>query len=438
MIACILLLIEPVSAESGNRITFVRDAETENSIISYARPLFIAAGLNPDSVKIYLILNPQLNAFVSGGQNIYIHTGLLSSAENVGQIIGVLAHETGHIAGGHLVRAAIAIDEAKNIDMISKVLGIGVSIFSKDPNVAVAAIAGAPDIGTRTFLKFNRTQESSADHAALKMMEDTGQSAQGMYEFMEKIENQELMSVARQDPYLRTHPMSRERLEAIADHLRGSAYTETPYPEELQRQHDRIRAKIIAFTYPLALVLRQYPLADKSVAARYARAFAYYRLPDLKTALEIINSLLDDYPEDPYFHELKAQMLFENGYVFKAIKSYTTAVKFAPPSDVLFMELAQAQLSSDDDAFLAQAEANFLRSLSIRRDQAFTWRQLAIAYGRQNKMGLYHLALGEEALLKRIVTEALDHAKKAEGFFPSGSKEWLQAQDISTAARNIK
>jgi len=224
----------------------------------------------------------------------------------------------------------------------------------------------------------------------------------------------------------------------MEENLKTSSYTDTPYPEQLQIQHNRIRAKIIAYSSPLALVLQYYPESDTSVWARYARAFAYYRLPDLKTATKLINALLADYPEDPYFHELKAQMLFEHGYVLDAIASYQRAVDLAPPSDVLFLELGQAHLASEDSNFLENAEQTLQRSLSLRHSSPFTWRQLAIAYGRQNKMGHYHLALAEEALLQRRIDEALKHAERAEPLFETGTKEWLQAQDIMTAARNIK
>jgi len=438
----LVMLVWPVrdiqGAESGNRIAFVRDAETENSIQQYAKPLFIAAGLNPGSVRVHLILDKKLNAFVTNGQNIYIHTGLLSTAEQVGQVIGVIAHETGHIAGGHLIRAAQAIDDAKKMDLISAVLGIGASILAQDPSIAIASTVAGPQLGIRSFMQFSRTQESSADHAALKYLENTGQSAQGLFDFMKIIENQELLSASRQDPYLRTHPLSRQRLEAIEEHLRSSAYTNTAYPQELVIQHNRIRAKLTAYTSPLALVLQLYPHSDQSVWARYARAFAYYRLPDLKTGLEMINELLSDFPTDPYFHEMKAQMLFENRHGYDAIDSYQKAISYMEPSDLLFLELGQAQLSSDDDSLLPSAEANLQRSLDLFPDSAFAWRQLGIIFGRQGKMGHYHLAMGEEALLKNRIDEAIDHASRAEKLFATGTKEWLQAQDISIAAGNRK
>ena len=250
-----IVIFWPESVLSGSTIALVRDAETENIIQSYTKPLFKAAGLDPDAVRIHLVMNPQLNAFVSRGQNIFIHTGLLSRAEQVGQVIGVIAHEIGHIAAGDLIRSAQAIEDAKALDMITTVLGIGAGILSKRSDVAIASTAGAPQLGMRTFMQFSRTQESSADQAAMRILEKTGQSSRGLYEFMDILNNQELLSASRQDPYLRTHPLSRERLITMEENLKTSSYTDTPYPEQLQIQHNRIRAKIIAYSSPLALVL---------------------------------------------------------------------------------------------------------------------------------------------------------------------------------------
>lgn len=413
----------------------VRDAETETSIREYATPLFEAAGLNPESVNIYLIHDPSLNAFVAGGQNIFLHTGVLMTADDVGEVIGVIAHETGHIAGGHLARTQDALASAKNASIVASVLGVGVGILTGRGDVAAAAVAGGSDIATRTFLTFSRGQESAADHAALRYLDTTGQSAEGIYRFLHVLEDQELLSASNQDPYLRTHPMSRERIEAIEQHLQNSPYTDTPALPRWQLAHERIQAKIYAYTHPLTYVLRKYPETDQSVAARYARAFAYYRKPDLNKALELIDELIAEHPDDPYFHELRGQMLFEHGKVMEALPSYQRAVELSPPSSILSLELGQAQIASEDDILLADAEANLRRSLALDNSSAMAWHQLAIAYGRQGKMPLSYLSLAEEAILRGRPADAIYHAERAVGQFPEGSREWLQAQDVLNAAR---
>lgn len=413
----------------------VRDAEIESSIREYSAPLFEAAGLNPDSVHIYLIHDPQLNAFVAGGQNIFIHTGVLMTADDVGEVIGVIAHETGHIEGGHLARSKDAIASAQNASLIASVLGVGVGILTGRGDVAAAATIGGSDIATRTFLTFSRGQESAADNAALRYLDATGLSAKGMHSFLLTLEDQSLVSAARQDPYLSTHPLTRERIDAIEQFLGKSPYTDSLTPEKWQTAHKRIQAKIYAYSNPLTYVLRKYPESDQSVWARYARAFAYYRKPDLEKALALINQLLNELPNDPYFHELKAQMLFEHGKIADALPEYQRAVELSPPSAILYLELAKAQIASEDDNLLAEAELNLRQSLAIERDSAMAWHQLAISYGRQGKMPLSTLALAEEAVLRGRKKDALYHAEKASNLFATGSREWLQAQDILNAAR---
>ncbi len=430
----VLTLVTPTPAESAAQRTMVRDAETESSIREYSTPLFEAAGLDPASVNIYLIHDMQLNAFVAGGQNIFIHTGVLMTADDVGEVIGVIAHETGHIEGGHLVRTQGAIASARNASLIASILGVGVGILTGRGDVAAAASIGGNDVATRSFLAYSRAQESAADNAALRYLDATGQSASGMYKFLHTLEDQSLMSAARQDPYLTTHPLTRERIDVIEQFLGKSPYTDTPSPEKWQNAHKRIQAKIYAYSNPLGYVLRKYPESDQSVGARYARAFAYYRKPDLDKALHLINGLLGELPDDPYFHELKAQMLFEHGKVYEALPEYQRAVELAPRSSILYLELAQAQIASEDDSLLVAAELNLRRSLGIERDSAMAWHQLAISYGRQGKMPLSTLALAEEAVLRGRREDAIYHAEKASSIFAEGSREWLQAQDILNAA----
>ena len=423
----------PTPAESAPQRTLVRDAETETSIREYSTPLFEAAGLDPSSVNIYLIHDPDLNAFVAGGQNIFIHSGVLMAADDVREVIGVIAHETGHIAGGHLARTRDALASARNVSLIASLLGISVGVLTGRGDVASAAIVGGGDVATRSFLTFSRGQESSADHAALQYLEATEQSANGMYSFLRTLEDQELMTVARQDPYLRTHPLSRERLTAIEQHLGKSSYSNQPAPEKWQVAHKRIQAKIYAYSNSLSYVLRKYPESDQSIWARYGRAFAYYRKPDLVKALSLINGLLDDLPNDPYFHELKAQMLFEHGKVHEALPLYQRAVELSPPSSILLLELGKAQIASEDDSLLAAAEVNLRRSLAIERGSSTAWHQLAISYGRQGKMSHSTLALAEEAFLRGRSNDAIFQAEKASRLFAEGSREWIQAQDILNA-----
>jgi predicted Zn-dependent protease len=424
----------PAQAQ-GNRI-LIRDAETESTIRAYTLPLFEAAGLNPSSVGIKLILNNSLNAFVAGGQNIFLHTGLILNTNNVDEVIGVVAHETGHIAGGHLARTSEAMDDARTLGIVSTILGVSAGILTGRGDLAAAAVSGGSEAAKYSFLKYSRTQESSADQAALSLLESTGMSAQGLYDFLHVLEDNDLLSSARQDPYQRSHPVTRERIAVIENHLTRSRYTDVRPDVSVQLTHDRIRAKLFAYSFPFITTLREYPVTDTSIAARYARAFAYYKKPNLDKALELINELIGEMPDDPYFHELKAEILFNHGQVATAVPEYQLAVNLAPGTALLTLMLGQAQVATEDPAMIEPAIRNLRKSLATEPRTPFAWHQLAIAYGRSGRMGLSTLALAEEALLQRRYKDAIFQAGKAKTLFEEGTKENLQAADILNAAQN--
>ena len=423
-------------AEAGaQKLSFIRDAEIENTIRTYAAPLFQAAGLEPSDVRIYLVNDRSLNAFVAGGQRLFINTGLIMRSKHAGQVIGVIAHETGHIAGGHLSRLQAAIANSTAQSILALVIGAAAVIGTGRGDVGAAIVAGGQSMGLRSFLHYNRTQESAADQAALRFLDATGQSSRGLLEFMELLGAQDLLSADRQDPYLRTHPLSRERVDAVQAHLSRSPNRDKAQPARIQELHRRMLAKLYAFLEPVPRTLRRYADSDTGLAARYARAIAYYRKPDLGKALPLIDGLIAERPEDPYFHELKGQMLFENGRAAEALKPYETAVRLLPRSPLLRRGLAQVQLELGDPALIEPAIRNLRAALQRDAETPFTWRQLAIAYGRRGDMGMSAVALAEEALLKGDARQARYHAGKAGKLLPRGSIGWLQAQDILQAAK---
>jgi len=413
--------------------SFVRDAEIEALVRDYGTPVFEAAGLNPQAIEIHLIHDNQLNAFVAGGQKIFVYTGLLMEARDPSEVIGVLAHETGHIVGGHLARSRDAIENAQTIGIISSVIGVGAGLLTGRGDVATAAIATGQDAATRSFLSFSRAQESAADQSALRLLEATGQSARGLERFLGVLADQELVSTTYQDPYVRTHPLSRDRIDTIDAFLKSSKYADAITDPALLERHKRMRAKIYAYSYPFKTVLREYPEEDTGMAARYARTFAYYRKHDMTNAVERIDAMIADEPNNPYFYELKAQMLFEAGKPAEAVPYYQKAVDLSPKSGLLLRELGQAQIAVEDPALLPDAQKNLETSVALERYAAGTWRQLAIAYGRQEKMGESAIALAEEAMLLRKFDEAKYQAGKAADMFPVGAPEWLHAQDILNA-----
>ncbi len=428
---------QPALAQSG-KLSLIRDAETENIIRAYATPLFQAAGLNPDDVRIHLVNDRSLNAFVAGGQRLFINTGLILQSAHSGQLIGVIAHEVGHISGGHLSRMEEEMRKASAQQILAMILGGAAAIGTGRGDAGAAVIMGGASTAMRGFLAFSRTQESAADAAALQFLDRTRQSAQGLLEFMQTLEKQDPRTPDRQDPYLRTHPLSRERIEVMLQHVAASPHSAVPLSAAFENMHQRMKAKLFAFLNPLGHTLRQYPERDKSMVARYARAIAYYRVPQLDKALPLIDELIRERPDDPYFHELKGQMLFENGRGAEAVGPYQTAVRLLPDSGLLKGDLARVQIESQDPALLEPAIANLNTALREDRAQPFYWRQLAIAHGRKGDMAESSLALAEEAMLLNRKNEARYHAGRAEQLLPRGSPGWLQAQDILESARERK
>ncbi|MBT5014002.1 MAG: M48 family metalloprotease, partial [Rhodospirillaceae bacterium] len=348
--ALAVITVLPGIAEA-KKISFLRDAEIENTIRAYSTPLFLAAGLEPSAINIYIVNDNTLNAFVAGGQKLFLNSGLLMQSKSPGQIIGVIAHETGHIAGGHLsqIRDAMRNSSARSILMM--VLG-SIAIIGGQSDVGTAVIAGGQQTGVRSFLQYSRTQEGAADAAGVRFLDSTEQSAEGLLGFFNLLGDQELLSATRQDPYYRSHPLTRQRIEALKAHIARSEYSDKPANPEFVVMYERMVAKLKAFLDPPARTLRAYKKNPDSMVSRYARAIAYYRRPDLDKAIPLVDSLIADYPADPYFNELKGQMLFENGRAPEAIPFYEKAVLLKPDSALLRRGLAQVQIELGDNAYL--------------------------------------------------------------------------------------
>ncbi len=419
----------------AKKLGFIRDAEIETTIRIYATPLLRTAGLEPSAVHIHLIQDNSLNAFVAGGQRLFFHTGLLMKSAHPGQLIGVIAHEIGHISGGHLSRTNRAMKDASAANIVAMVLGGLVAAGSGRGDVGMAIMLGGPQAGLRNFLRYSQTQEASADHAGLKFLDQVGWSSEGSLEFLRMLGKQDLLSPDRQDPYMRTHPVTRDRIHTIEEHVRTSPYAGAAFPPEFTEMHRRMRAKLFAFIQPPEVTLRRYTEASKDIEARYARAIAFYRRLDLEKALPLIDVLIAERPGDAFFHELKGQVLFEKGFLAQSLPSYQTAVDLMPTSALLRADLAKVQIETNDPALLDAAIENLKASLTSDSKVPINWRQIAIAYGRKGDAAMSALALAEEALLQGKSDIARYQAGKAETLLPRGSRGWLQAQDILAAAR---
>jgi len=416
-------------------LTLIRDAEIEHIIGSYAAPLFKAAGLAPGAVRVHLVRDSALNAFVAGGQRVFINTGLILRSESPNQIVGVIAHETGHIAGGHLARTQDALKNASAQTIIAFILGAA-AIVSGQGEMGNAILAGGRQVAERSLLRYSRSQEAAADQAALTFLERTGQSPRGLVEFLAILGDQEALLSSTQDPYARSHPISRERISLLRSRMESSPYADKSDSPETIAAFRRMQAKLTGFLEPPATTLRRYPTGDTSVPARYARAIAYHRMPALDKALAEIDGLLAEAPDDPFFHELKGQILYENGRVAEAVAPYERAVQLLPDSPLLLFGLAQAQIATGDPA-LNRAAIDRLRAavrLQSQREGAGVWRLLAVAYGRDGRLGLSALASAEQALLEGRPGDAKQFAERAAKLLPRNSPNWIRTRDIAGAA----
>ena len=422
-------------------VAVLRDSEIEKILRQWSDPIFELAGLDPRSVTVRLIDDISLNAFVAGGQNIFLNTGLLLSTDSPLQVIGVIAHETGHISGGHIARSEEAVRQSQTLALLHTLLGIGALAVggavgsASSADAAGALLTGSAASGLRHFLKFSRTQETAADQAALTLLEANKTSARGLLSFLRKFEDQDLLSPSRQDPYTRSHPLTSARIEFVANHIETSAFSQSAVSARDLERHARLRAKLIGFLQPVEQTLRLYPVENQSIPARYARAIGYYRDSDIGSALREIDGLISEQSGDPYFHELRGQFLFESGRLREAWPSYELANKLLPGDTLLMCELARLEIEIGDAELINKAIASLERVVVHEPRNNAGWWLLSIGYGRAGRLSDSALASAEQALLEGRSKDALLHAGRAIRGFETGSPSWLRANDVEQLVR---
>lgn len=429
------LLVQPAVAQNNN-LTLIRDAEIEHYLRQLATPIFHAAKLNPRALDLVIIKNQDLNAFVAGGQNIFFFTGLLQQTETPEQLQGVIAHETGHIAGGHLIRGTQAMRNASTQAIIGMVAALLAGIASGKGNVAIGALGGTQQITHRNLMSYSRTQESSADTAALHFLDQINQSADGMLQFMKTLEGQEYVPKEQQTAYARTHPLSQDRIKNIEQHIKTSEHKKHKLPPHLHTQHKRMKAKLLGFIHPETALLR-YTDKDPRPHARYARAIALHQKSQAKRALTLIEGLLQEEPENPFFHELKGQILFENNRLKPAIDSYKKTIALFPDSALIRVAYAHALLENKNKKQLNEIIKQLTKAIQLEPQSPQSWRFLATAWHRKQKLtnddiyhGLTQYARAEESLSMGKNEAANRYATQAAKILPKKSSYWLRAQDI--------
>src|SRR5690348_218287 len=379
----------PVHAQ-GNKLPIIRDTEIENLLKDYARPILRAAGLAKQNVRVVILNDRAFNAFVMDGRHIFINAGALFDAKTPNEVIGVLAHETGHLAGGHLSRMREELARAQTASIAALLLGVGAAVAGAKSgaggDIAGAAIMGPQSVIQHSLLAYVRTQEDQADHAGVKFLNATHQSPRGMVELFKRLASESLFNSRYIDPYMQTHPMPAERVAALETVAKASPYWDRKDPPELQLRHDMMRAKLSGFLERPDTVARRYPTTDLSLPARYARAISTYRNSDLRQAIAQIDSLIQVQPNNPYFYELKGQALLEGGHPSEAVAPLRQAVQLSHNTPLIEILLAQA-LNATNNPKLSEEAVGLLRTAISREPESpEAFSQLAMAYGRKGDL----------------------------------------------------
>lgn len=419
----------PVSAQAG----LIRDAEIEHTLRTYSHPIFQAAEIDPHSVRLFIVNSPDINAYVAGGLNIFINTGLIREAETPGMLIGVIAHETGHITGAHLSQ----LSEKSSRAVLGNLIGAAVAAAAAVGGAGKASagiLLGSQNMANRGLLSSIRANEESADQAALSYLDTLDISSTGMLDMFQALRRNESGNPAR-DKYLSSHPLTAERIATMRNHIATSDIPKGQVPSGYDQMHARMRAKLTAFTEPYSTTLNLYPTSETSVAARYARAIAEFRHSNLQTALTGMNELIKQHPRDPFFYDTKGQILFENGKIDGAVSAYAKANSLMPDSALITTEYAKTLIARDKSSDLNHAVALLERSRDLDDSYENTWRQLAIAYGKQGKLALSYSALAEESALNGDYKTVLQHVARARSNASNDSSLLYQLDDLERDAK---
>ena len=426
------LLTRPAAAQS-----ILRDAETEALLNDIARPIVIAAGLEPGNVQMILIQDKEINAFVAGGQAVYIHSGLIAAADNANEVQGVIAHEVGHITGGHIVRFSEGARAATGISLLSLLLGAAV-MAAGGGEAGMGILSAGQQAAMTKFLAFTRTQESSADAAGASFMKKAGISGRGSVSFFQKLRRQEYRlssSYADVDPYARTHPMSADRAAVMEAELKGDPAWNKPTDPALEARFQRVKAKLSGFVDDPKVTLANYPESNQSVPARYARAYAWHKAAYPDKAVAEVDKLMAVAPHDPYFLELKGQILLESGKPKEAIAPLREAVAGTRSAPLIASLLGHALIATEDPANLPEARTVLRNAVARDNDNPFAWYQLGIVYSQDGDIARAALATAERYALTDQPQLALTNAETAMRGIPQGTPDYVKAEDIALTSR---
>ncbi len=431
-LAAVSLVAQPAAAQS-----ILRDAETEALLQEMAEPLALAAGLAPGNLQIVLINDPSINAFVAGGQVVYIHSGLIDAADTANEVQGVIAHEIGHITGGHVIRSGEGIGKATNISILSMVLGVAAALAGAG-EAAMGVMAAGQQAAMGSYLSFSRVQESSADAAGATYLAKAGISGRGSLAFFKKLQNLEFRygySQSDEAAFSRTHPLSGDRIARLRESYVVDPAWEAPDDAAIQQRFERVKAKLFGYLSEPARTLQVFPVSRTDVPARYARAYAYHKNALIDQALEETSALLEIDPNDPYFLELQGQVLLESGKPAQALDPLRKATDLTNNEPLIASIFGHALIATEDSGNYPEAERVLRLAVARDRYNPFAWYQLGVVYAAEGDIPRARLASAEQQVMSRRYEEAMRSAQAAEAGLPAGSPDWIRAQDIGMQAR---
>jgi len=419
---------------TANATSILRDEEIERMLKEMTVPIFEQANIPSDSVRFILLNDNALNAFVAGGQNIFINSGLILQTENAEELLGVIAHETGHIASGHLVRFTGANQNMTFQTMLSAIMGVAVAIGTGNAQAGVAVSRLGTDVAYKNILKHTRTQEGSADQSAIKFLTGAGMPVSGLLSFMKKLEGQELLPASQQSEYMRTHPLTQDRIRAMDYAVEHSDKGEMK--EKWELYHQIIKQKTLGYLSPD----EQLTIRSDNFATRYGHVVAYQRKEDFEKALPILDKLIKEKPDDPYLYELEGQILYNRGDIEGSISAYKKATDLLDDSGLIKIGYAYSLLAAQDKKEVREQEALKVlnRAMLIEINSSEPHHLLAIAYGRLGDEGMSSLHLAEEALMENNGNFARISAMRAMEKLKKGTPAYLRAQSILESAREAK
>ena len=430
-----LLLLFFLLSISSNTLGFIRDSEIENLIKDIIAPIANAANQDKKKLKIFIIDDKQLNAFVTPGQKIFIFSGLIINSKSSNALEGVIAHELGHITGRHHIKIYQQLERSRAITLAGLILGTAVSAMTGDPNAAAAIAGGALSTSGRSLLNFSRVQEGSADQAGYSFLKKSGKSLCGIISFLELLEDRQIYY--QENAYTQSHPLTRERIRDAKNAAKNENCTSNEeikkvneiIPTELttNEKYKFIQAKLIGFTDPentLNSIKNNSKFNDDQ--KNYALAIANYKLFNLKKGNELINKLIKKYPSNPYFYELKAQMLRENGFLKESLNKYLIVNKLLPNDPLVQIELAHTLLSFDSKKNLDKAIEKLLEAQKKESENNKLWYLLSVAYGRNSEIGKSKYASAYSSYLKGDDAMALSFIERAKKIIKKNSATWTK------------